>query len=88
MTLSPIGAAALLPPRKPIKSDFKIKKEQGKGTTDHLMSLGNWFYFLITYPFWLLPVNLVKENLVKLKSTQLLYHVIRAFEASSYPFLN
>ena len=37
-TLSPNGAAALPPPMK-----TKEKVEQGKGTTDHLMPLGNWF---------------------------------------------
>ena len=40
-TLSPIGAAALLPPKK-----TKEKVEQGKGTTDHLMPLG----YLLFHP--------------------------------------
>ena len=35
-TLSPIVAAALLPPKK-----TKEKVEQGKRTADHLMPLGN-----------------------------------------------
>ena len=38
-TSSPIGAAALPPPMK-----TKEKVEQGKGTADHLMPLGDWFY--------------------------------------------
>ena len=38
-TSSPIGAAALPPPVK-----TKEKVEQGKGTADHLMPLGNWLY--------------------------------------------
>ena len=37
-TSSPIGAAALPPPMK-----TKEKVEQGKGTADHLMPLGDWF---------------------------------------------
>ena len=36
-TLCPIGAAALPPPMK-----TKEKVEQGKGTADHLMPLGNF----------------------------------------------
>ena len=39
-TSSPIGAAALPPPMK-----TKEKVEQGKGTADHLMPLG-YFFFL------------------------------------------
>ena len=39
-TLSPIGAAALPSPMK-----TKEKVEQGKGTADHLMPLGYFFYF-------------------------------------------
>ena len=39
-TLSPIGAAALPPPMKTNEIE-----EQGKGTADHLMPLGNWFKF-------------------------------------------
>ena len=42
-TLSPIGAAALLPPMK-----TKEKVEQGKGTADHLMPLG----YLFKATFW------------------------------------
>ena len=38
-TLSPIGAAALPPPMK-----IKEKVEQGKGTADHLMPLGYFFW--------------------------------------------
>ena len=37
ITLSPIRAAALLPSMK-----SKEKEEQGKGTADHLMPLGDW----------------------------------------------
>ena len=40
-TSSPIGAAALPPPMK-----TKGKVEQGKGTADHFMPLGDWFSFL------------------------------------------
>ena len=40
-TLSPIGAAALPPPMK-----TKEEVEQGKGTADHLMPLGDWFLFV------------------------------------------
>ena len=38
-TLSPIWAAALLPPMK-----TKEKEKQDKGTADHLMPLGYFFY--------------------------------------------
>ena len=40
-TLSPIGAATLLH----IHINYQILK-QGKGTPDHMMPLGDWFYFL------------------------------------------
>ena len=36
-TSSPIGAAALPPPMK-----TKEKVQQGKGTADHLMPVGDW----------------------------------------------
>ena len=42
-TLSPIGAAALPPPMK-----IKEKEEQGKGTADHLMPLGDWLYLVLS----------------------------------------
>ena len=38
-TSSPIGAAALLP----IHVNYQIL-EQGKGTADHMMPLGDWFF--------------------------------------------
>ena len=37
-TLSPIGAAVLPPPPREPRN-----VEQGKGTADHLMPLGDWF---------------------------------------------
>ena len=43
-TLSPIGAAALPPPMK-----TKEKVELGKGTADHLMPLGYFFYKYVTH---------------------------------------
>merc|ERR1712015_331204 len=45
-TLSPIRAAALPPPMK-----TKGKVEQGKGTADHLMTLGYLFFILLHYQF-------------------------------------
>ena len=41
-TLSPTGAAALLPLKELWKKSNKRTIEQGKGTGDHLMLLGNW----------------------------------------------
>ena len=40
-TSSPIGAAALLPSTKTKEKQMQV--EQGKGTADHLMPLGDWF---------------------------------------------
>ena len=49
-TMSPIGAAALLPQCKPKKCHFKIKVKQGKGTADYLMPLG--FFFVANLAFF------------------------------------
>ena len=43
-TSSPIGAAALPPPKK-----TKEKVEQGKGTADHLMPLGYFFILVLNF---------------------------------------
>ena len=48
-TLSSIGAAALPPPMK-----TKEKVEQGKGTADHLMPLGYFFFlYCVSSPHFL-----------------------------------